>query len=190
MPNTAVKNKPLLMRVTGLDSSTAPNSCQTSGVRQTIDMLVKIKSKVTFKNIQHSLIESSSVTLEAAFEGAVNSLSSGFVYSKFDGNLNVDNSNVSIHSSVVLNNNVFSNSVINLDYNSKYYYRPFVRDQNGIHYGDKQSFELIPYKIPLAESLIALNLSNNKWKLKGVVFPESNNLEELFIEYGTGAFDN
>ncbi|WP_420552475.1 GEVED domain-containing protein [Tenacibaculum aiptasiae] len=190
VPNSAIKNKYLLMRVTGIESSTAPTSCQTTGTTQTVDLLVEVKSKVNFNNIQHSLVNSNTVTLEATFEGATNVINSGFVYSKFDGDLNINNSSVSLHSSIVSNNTIFQNTISDLDYNGKYYYRPFVRDAYGIHYGNKQSFELTPHKIPLAESLVALNLGNNQWKLKGIVFPENNDLEGLFIEYGTTAFDN
>ncbi|MCF2875284.1 MULTISPECIES: GEVED domain-containing protein [unclassified Tenacibaculum] len=190
VPNSAVKNKYLLMRVIGIESSTAPTSCQTTGTAQTVDLLVEVKSKVNFNNIQHSLVNSNSVTLEATFDGTTNVINSGFVYSKFNGDLNINNSSVSIHSSIVSNNTIFQNTISDLDYNGKYYYRPFVRDENGIYYGDIQNFELVPYKIPLAESLVALNLGNNQWKLKGVVFPENNNLEGLFIEYGISNFDN
>ncbi|MGB1042532.1 MAG: GEVED domain-containing protein [Tenacibaculum sp.] len=189
VPYSAVLQKPLLMRVTALESDNAPTSCETTGNRQTIDFTVIINTEVNFTALSHSAITNNSVTTTATFNGATNIIESGFVYSKFDGDLTVDNANVSIYNAVPSNNVAYTNVINNLEYNSIYYYRAFVRDQYGIYYSDKQSFELSPYKIPLAESLLALNLGANQWQLKGLVYPENNTLEGLFIEYGIGNFN-
>jgi len=49
---------------------------------------------------------------------------------------------------------------------------------------------LTPHRIPMAESLIAINSGDNLWELKGVVYPEANSLDEISIEYGINNFNN
>ena len=188
-PNSAVLGQPLLMRVSSLESSTAPTSCQTTGTRQTIDFLITIEPIVSL-TAQHTLTSENSADLQASFTGASNVVNAGFVYSKFDGLLIVDNSSIATYNTSLANDDSYTKSITDLEYNATYYYRPFVRDQYGIYYGEKQSFQLAPYTIPLAESVIANNLGNNEWELKGLVFPENVLLEELSIEYGSNDFSN
>ena len=188
-PNTATLGQHLLMRVSGRESSSAPTPCETSGNRQTVDFLITLKPNVTFTS-SHNLISENSVALQADFSGAINVVDAGFVYSRFDGTLTTDNSSIAKYTTALTNADNFTKSVTNLEYNVTYYYRPFVRDQYGIYYGTKQNVQLASFKIPLAESLVAVNLGNDQWKLKGLIYPENTLFDELSIEYGTNDFSN
>ncbi len=191
VPNSAVTDKLLRMRVVTLNSSSPPSSCQTTGwVRQTLDSYVKVLPPKIIFSSSHTINSENSVALQATFSGAQNISGSGFVYSKFNGDLTVDNSSIAINPSTLTNNDNYTLSVNNLEYNTSYYYRPYIRDENGIHYGNKQTLELTPYTIPTSEGLVAQNFGENQWKLKGLIFPENQQLEEISLQYGIDNFNN
>ncbi|MCT4648580.1 MAG: GEVED domain-containing protein [Carboxylicivirga sp.] len=189
VPNNATFAQPLLMRVGSVESDNPPTACQSSGMHQTIDFKVMI-GKVPKLTANHSIKSKNSATLEAAYSEVSNGINNGFVYSRFDGELDHNNSNVVLGEQVVSENGNYSVLIKDLEYNSTYYYRPYVLDIQGIHYGKKQSFKLAPFSMPMAESLIAINVADNKWNIKGIVYPEGNVLDGLSLEYGSDNFDN
>ncbi|MFL0101877.1 GEVED domain-containing protein [Tenacibaculum maritimum] len=182
-------NKPLLMRIVALESDTAPIPCQKTGYKQIIDLFVQVVPSVNFES-SHSNVTSNSAQLQTNYTGTTHPTSAGFVYAKFDGELTVHNAEVITHNGTLNNDDNYTSLVTDLAYNATYYYRPFVRDAYGIYYGNKQQFQLAPYKMPLAEGVIATNLGNNQWKLKGLVIPEGALLDEVSIEYGEDHFNN
>ncbi|MCT4643973.1 MAG: GEVED domain-containing protein [Carboxylicivirga sp.] len=189
IPETTVLGKPLLMRISSVESDTPPTACQSSGMHQTIDFNIMIRSapKLT---ASHVIQSKNSAKLEANYTEVTQGINAGFVYSKHNADLNVDNSSVATFDQVVSGDGSYSLNISQLEYNTTYYYRPFIRNKQGVHYGAKQSFQLDPFSMPMAESLIALKVADNKWKIKGVVFPENNLLDELSIEYGQTDFAN
>lgn len=189
IPSSAVLNQRLLMRVAGLESDSPPTSCQTSGTRQTVDFLIKINPSLTL-NTSHSVNSVNSAELSATFSGATNIKEAGFVYSRFNGAPTIDNSDKTTFTNSLNDAGSYTLTAGDLEYNSTYYYRAFVRDQYGVHYSDSQSFQLASYKMPQVESLVAVNLGSNQWKLKGLVFPEGILLDEIYLEYGSGNFSN
>ncbi|WP_439184320.1 GEVED domain-containing protein [Carboxylicivirga taeanensis] len=193
IPATAILNEPLLMRVAALEDNTPPAPCNDigTGQRQTIDFKIKILgSNISFSNVSHNNLSYNKIDLSASYSGADNVKEVGFIYAAIDGDLNIDNANVvALESPAVFgNSDTYTNTLTDLDYNVAYYYRPFIRDVNGIHYGEKKSLSPVLYNIPLAECLMVEELGSGQWKLKGLVFPENNTLDELSIEYGNGDF--
>ncbi len=188
VPSTAILNKLLTLRVVALEANNPPTSCQTTGYRHTIDFEIKINTDVDFTS-SHTILSENSASLQTDFTGISSVGQYGFVYSTFNADLNLENSE-SIISNTTLTGTNFTLLIDNLDYNSIYYYRPFVKDSSGIFYGEIQSFQLVAFRIPQLESYIALNLGNNQWELKGIVYPEGHQLDELFIEYGETDFSN
>lgn len=191
VPASAVLSKGLLMRVGSLEtaSSTAPTSCQTTGTRQNIDFTVIIRPNYTI-TAEHTLLSVNSADLSATFSGTATATSAGFVYANTNGNLTVDSAEVATYDSTLGSNGSYTVTLSNLDYNGKYYYRPFIRNSSGIVYGDVQSFQLAPFALPQAESLIAVNQGSDQWTLKGIVMPENNTIDLLEIEYGTTSLSN
>ncbi len=189
IPNSVVLNTPLLVRVTGIESSSAPTSCQNTSIRQTIDFKIIVKPSVTFTS-SDTILSENSVVLHGSYNGAYNVINAGFVYSSLDGELTLENSEVVKISSLVNNNHNYQQTINNLDYNTKFYYRPYVQNQYGTYYGEKKSFELSTYKLPMLSAVFVNNLGSNNWILKGKVYPENTLFDELYFEYGEGNFDN
>ena len=191
VPNTASINTFLNMRVAALQSNTAPTSCQTTGDRQNLDFTVIIKPNVQFTALQHSNITTNSARLQVNYTNASNTIEGGFVYSTINSNdLNIENANVVKETNALGNSGSMALDISNLQYNTSYYYRPFLRDANGISYGNSNNFQLQNAKIPLLEALTALNNEADQWELKGLVLPENNMIEALYLEYGEDNFNN
>lgn len=186
-PASAVLNQPLRMRVAGLESATAPTNCQTTGSRQNIDFLIVLKNIVAFTS-SSSVLTPNSASMTTTYTGGSTVTKGGFVYSKFDGDLNIENSFVVNHVGALTNAGTYTETLTNLDFNTTYYYRPFVFDAGGIHYGTKMSFTLAQYKIPMAESIIALHTGGTNWRLIGRVLPEGHTLASVAIEHGQTSF--
>jgi PKD repeat protein/photosystem II stability/assembly factor-like uncharacterized protein len=189
IPSTATLAMPLLMRIASVEADSPPTACQTSGTYQTIDFNIIIKS-VPKLRASHLIQSKNSATLRATYSDVGQSVNAGFVYSRYDGELTMDNSYVVIYNQALNQNGDYAMLIDDLEYNSTYYYQPFVRDKQGVYYGEKQTIQLDQFSMPMAESLIALKLRDNLWKIKGVVFPENNFLDDLSIEYGNNNFAN
>ncbi|QOD60892.1 T9SS type A sorting domain-containing protein [Polaribacter haliotis] len=189
IPTDAVLSKQITLRFASLESNNPPTACQDEYTRQTIDFKIIIQPKPNF-NVTHTILSENSVKLQTNFTNGKNVKEAGFVYSRFDGNLTVENSNTSTFNTALSNEDNFSKTIENLDYNGVYYYIPFIINEYGVFYGDKGNFELEKYKIPSLESQYASINLDNKWELKGVIYPEGNNLDKIFIDYGTSDFSN
>ncbi|MEM6320199.1 MAG: GEVED domain-containing protein [Bacteroidota bacterium] len=189
-PANAVKNTTLRMRVAGVRSSTAPPTCNvTSGGQQTVDVFLLIETNPTITN-NHSVQSANSTTITSSYTGGENVLETGILYSAFDGNLNWNNSTKIAQSGMLGASKTFDTPLTNLEYNVTYHYQTYVLDDSGLRYSDKKSFTLAPYKIPVAESIHATNLEGTEWQLKGLVFPNGNNLTHVNLEHGENSFGN
>lgn len=186
-PTTAVINTQLRMRVAGLISASPPTNCQTTGERQNIDFLIVLNNNVSFTS-SSVITPPNSVALTTTYTGASSVVKGGFVYSKFDGVLDIENSFIIEHVGALANGDTYTENITGLDFNTSYYYRPYVIDAGGIHYGDKMSFVLPQYKIPMAESIIALHMDGTNWRLIGRVLPEGHTLASVHIEHGETSF--
>ncbi len=185
-PNSAVKNTSLRMRVSGIRSgSNIP--CPSSGDHQIIDLYVKIADALTFSS-SSTVLTVKSASMETTYAVATNAVKAGFVYSKFDGDLNIDNSSVVLYTGSLGITGSYTLTASGLDYNGKYYYRPFVVDDNGIHYGPKLNFQLAPYMIPLANTKVAVHMDGTNWRLVGQIVPEGHTITDVSIQHGSGAF--
>ncbi|QNM86708.1 T9SS type A sorting domain-containing protein [Polaribacter pectinis] len=189
VPSTALVGQKLNMRVVGLESSDAPISCQETGSRHVLDLGIIFKSKIV-NSISHTLLTNNSVKLENNFTGANNIVKAGFVYSTLDTELTTENSHSILSSASLTNDDSFETDLIDLDYNRKYYYKAFIIDDSGKSYSERKSFQLAAFSMPSLECVAALNLDNNSWELKGVVYPNNNLFDELKIEYGVSDFSN
>ena len=186
-PAGALLNVPLNMRVAGV-TDVEPDSCNNVGYRQNIDFKIILTSSFHFVNTSHIVLSKNSASLFNEFQDAINVFEAGFVYSPIDVKITKENASYVVHNGGLANDDKFTDTIANLDYSIKYYYRPYVIDDSGIHYGAIQSFQLAPHNIPLAESIIAINYQNNDWTLKGRVFPSGNILSSVVIEHGVNSF--
>lgn len=186
-PASAVVGTPLRMRVSGVESDDPPSNCNSSGTRQTIDFTINIKSNPMMSS-QHEVLSFNSCDIQVDYSNAINIVERGLVYSRFNGILNLENAFKVVAAPALVDDGNYSLSLTDLDYNSTYYYSPYLIDETGVHYGEIQSFQLSSYKIPMSESLIAMNLGNNEWQLRGLVFPEGNDLTSVQIEHGENDF--
>lgn len=186
-PASAVLGVPLRMRTSGVESTTAPSDCQSSGTRQTLDFTIVIKTNPTFVN-SHNILSVNSCAIQTDYTDATNVIEAGLLYSRFNGDLNLENAFRVEATPNFLDTDNYNLILTDLDYNSTYYYRSYLIDESGTHYGTVQSFEFSPYKIPMSESIIALNLGNNEWRLIGEILPEGNDLTGVFIEHGETDF--
>jgi len=146
VPGNAVLNQPLHMRVASLEiygsSKPAPSSCQNDGTGQTVDLVIKIKNKLDFTSITSNVLSANSTTLEVNYSGASNVQEAGFVYSKLNGNLTVENATNITSSASLGNDGTYTLTLNELENKKTYYYRPYARDQSGIHYGAVKDFDL------------------------------------------------
>lgn len=187
-PLSAVINTPLNMRVAA-DATESPSTCNNNGERQNIDFKIILSNLIQFTST-HTISSVNSANLQSSFSGANNVFEAGFLYSRYNGNFTLDNAQKVKHNGGLSNSDNFNEDINDLEYNVTYYYRPYILDDGGVHYGTVQSFQLSPYKIPLAESIIALNIGNNKWILKGKIFPEDNTFTSVIFQHGENDFSN
>lgn len=145
-PENAVLNKPLHMRIASLEiygnSEPAPTSCQNDGTGQTIDFIIVLSKQIAFTSVQSDVISGTSVRLEMSYANASNVQKSGFVYSKINGDLTLDNSESSATTTDLNNGDTVALTINDLEGKKTYYFRPYTIDQNGIHYGTILSFDL------------------------------------------------
>ncbi len=190
-PASVVKNVPLRVRVAGKEGSgNLPSSCEDAGVRQSIDTYLIIFDEINFTSTTSNILSVNSASLTTVYNTALNVKKAGFVYSTFDGDLNLDNSTVIDHIGALGNNDTYTSTINELDFSKKYYYRAYVIDDNEVHYGPKMNLELAPYKIPLSESIIALHMEDNMWRFTGAVYPEGHILTSVSIEHGETSYTN
>lgn len=189
-PVNAITNTPLRMRVTGVRENIEPPACNvTTGGRQTIDLFIKINTKITITN-SHTLASANSATINSDYTGGSNVLESGILYATFDGILNFNNATKIAKAGALTATENFDTPLTNLEYNITYYYQTYVLDDSGLHFSEKKSFTLTPYRIPTAESIHATNLTGTEWELKGFAYPEGNNVTSVTLEHGENDFSN
>lgn len=186
---SAVKNVPLLFRIAGKFGGSS-SWCENSSESQTIDLYLYIYDKINFTSTSSTVLTNTSASMTTAYTSALNVKEAGFVYSEFDGDLSLENSSVVTHTGALGNSGTYTETISDLDFAKKYYYRAYVIDDNAVHYGPKMEFQLAPYKIPLSEAIIALHMEDNMWRLTGSVYPEGHLLTSVAIEHGTTDFSN
>lgn len=189
IPDDAILNQDLNLRIVGVESDMAPVSCMENGIFQILDLSIHIKSKPVIFNSYSEDITYNSASLSTSFTNADKVDKYGFVYSSIDADLNIYNSNITQTTSILSDNDKYTIQINSLDYNKTYYYKAFLIDENGIHYGQKETFVLENYNTPSAEALLAINTDTNNWILKSIIYPQNNTIDELYIQYGINNFD-
>ncbi len=190
VPTDVLVNQQLRMRIVGLESRTAPETNQSTGTRQIVDIKVKVLLPPVKISTSHQLVSCNKAEMVCSYSGAEKCSERGFVYSTFNGELTTENSDyISTHTQLS-DSATFNMQVRKLEYNRTYYYRSFVRDLYGIHYGEIKSFKLDSFKIPTMESIIANNIGNGRWVLQGAVTPEGNVLDQISIEWVSDGLEN
>jgi len=167
IPDYAILNQNLRLRVVGVEANTEPEACMQDGVFQYVDVFVLVRPKPVVFTSNSVIGGANSVLLNTEFQYADNITEYGFVYSVLDSELNINNSNIVHVESALSSSDKYEININSLEYNHTYYYRPFLIDKNGIHYGEKQSFTLEYYNTP-----------------------EGKVIDKLFIQYGLNDFDN
>ncbi|MEM0994868.1 MAG: T9SS type A sorting domain-containing protein, partial [Bacteroidota bacterium] len=125
----------------------------------------------------------------ATYTDGMNVLEAGFVYSLFNGDLNLENANRVVYSNTLTDNDSYSILISDLSLGGIYYYRPYVIDDGGISYGTIQSFQLSAYESPLVEALNARFLGNDQWELTGTLYVGTNTNINATFQHGLGNFN-
>lgn len=188
-PVNATTFTTLRMRVAGRQTNNAPIPCETHSSRQVIDLKVIILKNVIFTSMD-IVLPNQDVELSTIYTDAQTVSSSGFILSTINGEFDKDNGSIYEYSGAALSNNdSYEKTLSALDANTTYYYRPYLYDMNGIHYGSIDSFSLAPKVLPMAESILGLNQGSDEWEFTGMIFPLGTQLTTAFFEHGTDNFN-